>query len=124
MATQTETRAQIHRPSRDRHSQTRSFLMQFSRIFLLGSGLLAVAACSESDVSKIVTPDASAAIRWVNAVPDTVAMDYRVVDYPSNASEPSLGYGASSGRWRIIPAGSHHVTAFFTNTTAAGDGVS
>jgi hypothetical protein len=98
--------------------------MQFSRTLLLGSAVLAVAACSSDPVSKVVTPDPSAAIRWVNAIPDTVAMDYRVVDYPSNASEPALAFGASSGRWRIIPAGSHHVTAFFTNNTAAGDGVS
>ncbi|HUQ47973.1 MAG TPA: DUF4397 domain-containing protein [Gemmatimonadaceae bacterium] len=88
--------------------------MQFSRIFLLGSVALAATACSESDVSKIVTPDASAAIRWVNAIPDTVGMDYRVVDYPSNASEPNLLFGTSSGNWRIIPAGSHHVQAFFS----------
>jgi hypothetical protein len=98
--------------------------MQFSRTLLLGSAVLAVAACSSDPVSKVVTPDPSAAIRWVNAIPDTVGMDYRVVDYPSNASEPALAFGASSGRWRIIPAGSHHVSAFFTNNTAAGDGVS
>ena len=88
--------------------------MQFSRTLLLGSAVLAVAACSSDPVSKVVTPDPSAAIRWVNAIPDTVGMDYRVVDYPSNASEPNLLFGTSSGNWRIIPAGSHHVQAFFS----------
>jgi len=88
--------------------------MQFSRTLLLGSAVLAVAACSSDPVSKVVTPDPSASIRWVNAIPDTVGMDYRVVDYPSNASEPNLLFGTSSGNWRIIPAGSHHVQAFFS----------
>lgn len=88
--------------------------MQFYRTLLLGSAVLAVAACSSDPISKVVTPDPSAAIRWVNAIPDTVGMDYRVVDYPSNASEPNLLFGASSGNWRIIPAGSHHVQAFFS----------
>lgn len=88
--------------------------MQFSRTLLLGSAVLAIAACSSDPVSKTVAPDLSAAIRWVNAIPDTVGMDYRVVDYPSNASEPNLLYGTSSGNWRIIPAGSHHVQVFFS----------
>jgi hypothetical protein len=83
-------------------------------MLLLGGATMALAACSSDPVSKVVTPDPSAAIRWVNAIPDTVGMDYRVVDYPSNASEPGLLYGTSSGNWRIIPAGSHHVQAFFS----------
>lgn len=87
--------------------------MQFSRVLLLGSAVLVAAACSEDAVSKVVSPESSAAIRWVNAIPDTVGMDYRIVDYPSNASEPGLVYGASSGNWRIVPAGSHHIKAFF-----------
>src|SRR6476620_5515464 len=83
----------------------RSSLMKFSRAFLLGSAVLAVAACKSDPVSTVVSPDASAAVRWVNAIPDTVGMDYRIVDYPSNASEPGLVFGASSGNWRIVPAG-------------------
>ena len=60
----------------------------------------------------------------MNAVPDTVAMDYRIVDYPSNASEPNLAFRSSSGNWRNLPPGPHHVKVFFTNTTAAGTDVS
>ena len=98
--------------------------MKFSRAFLCGIAMASVAGCSKDPVSKEVTPEPSAAVRFVNAVPDTVAMDYRFTDYPSNASEPSLAFQSSSGNWRIIPGGTHQVTAFFTNTTAAGDGVS
>jgi hypothetical protein len=94
--------------------------MQFTRLIFAGLVVVAVAACDNDPVSTEVTPDPSAAIRWVNAVPDTVAMDYRIVDYPSNASEPNLPFRASSGNWRIVPAGTHRIRVFFTNTTAAG----
>ncbi len=94
--------------------------MRFPRVWQVGSALLAIVACSDDPVSTVVTPAPSAAIRWVNAVPDTVAMDYRFVSYPSNASEPSLAFRRSSGNWRIIPEGSHRVRVFFTNTTDAG----
>ncbi len=87
--------------------------MKFSRAFVLAGAVMTVSACKSDPISRVVTPEVSAAIRWVNAIPDTVGMDYRVVDYPSNASEPGLLFGASSGNWRIIPAGSHQVRAFF-----------
>ncbi len=87
--------------------------MQFSRTFLVAAAVLAVTACKSDPISKVVTPEASAAVRWVNAISDTVGMDYRIVDYPSNASEPGLLYGASSGNWRIVPAGTHQIKAFF-----------
>ncbi|MEO5588570.1 MAG: DUF4397 domain-containing protein [Gemmatimonadaceae bacterium] len=97
--------------------------MQFSRALFIALAAPLV-ACSSDPVSREVTPEASAAIRWVNAIADTVPMDYRVVTYPSNASEPGLAFQGSSGRWRIIPAGTHDVKAFFANTTAAGTDVS
>jgi uncharacterized protein DUF4397 len=94
--------------------------MQFIRVSLTGVAVLALAACSDDPVSREVAPAPSASIRWVNAVPDTVAMDYRIVDYPSNASEPNLPFRGQSGNWRIVPGGSHHIKVFFTSTTAAG----
>jgi hypothetical protein len=98
--------------------------MKFYRAFIVGLSVTAVAACNSDPVSHVVTPAESAAVRFVNAIPDTVAMDYRFVTYPSNASEPALAFQSSSGNWRIIPAGTHTVRAFFTNNTAAGDAVS
>lgn len=87
--------------------------MRLSRVIIAGLAALGLSACSEDPISKEIAPEPSAAIRWVNAVSDTVAMDYRVVDYPSNASEPALAFQGTSGNWRIIPAGSHQVKAFF-----------
>jgi len=94
--------------------------MRFSRLWCVGTALLAVAACSNDPVSREISPEPSGAIRWVNAIADTVPMDFRFVGYPSNASEPSLPFRGHSGNWRIIPAGQHRVRVFFTNTTAAG----
>ena len=60
--------------------------MQFTRLIFAGLVVAAVAACDDDPVSTEVTPDPSAAIRWVNAVPDTVAMDYRIVSAVSVAA--------------------------------------
>ena len=98
--------------------------MQFNRMLLAICSVVAVAACSDDPVSTLVTPAPFTSIRWVNGVADTVAMDYRIVDYPSNASEPNLAFGASSGNWRNLPPGAHQIKVFFTNTTAAGTNVS
>jgi hypothetical protein len=98
--------------------------MHINRVLLAGLVVAGVAACDSDPVSKEVSPEPFSSIRWVNGVPDTVAMDYRVVDYPSNASEPNLAFRASSGNWRNLPPGTHRVRVFFTNTTAAGRDVS
>jgi len=98
--------------------------MQFNRTLMAAFSVFVVAACGRDPVSREVSPDPFTSIRWVNAVSDTVAMDYRIVDFPSNASEPSLAFRASSGNWRNLPPGAHHIKVFFTNTTAAGTDVS
>lgn len=98
--------------------------MRFSRFLIAGIAVAGVSACGSDVTTSVVTPEPFASIRWVNAVPDTVAMDYRIVDYPSNASEPNLAYRASSGAWRNLPPGTHRIKVFFTNTTQAGNDVS
>ena len=98
--------------------------MHLNRMLLAAFSVVAVAACSDDPISREVAPAPFTSIRWVNAVPDTVAMDYRIVDYPSNASEPNLAFRASSGNWRNLPPGAHHIKVFFTNTTQAGTNVS
>jgi hypothetical protein len=99
-------------------------LMHFTRVLFAGLAVAGVTACSGDPVSREVAPDPFSSIRWLNAVPDTVAMDYRIVDYPSNASEPNLPFRSSSGNWRNLPPGAHHIKVFFTNTTAAGTNTS
>jgi len=94
--------------------------MLFKRVLLAAVAAASVTACESDPISREVAPEPFTSIRWVNAVPDTVAMDYRIIDYPSNASEPNLPFRSSSGNWRNLPPGSHRIRVFFTNTTAAG----
>lgn len=93
--------------------------MKFDR--LLPLVVLIIAGCSGDSVSKLVAPSASAAIRWVNAVPDTMPLDYRVIDVVTNANEASIAYRSSSGGYRQLPPGSHHIRIFLAGTTAAGN---
>jgi len=87
---------------------------------LLPVALLALfAGCSGDSVSTFVTPTPHAAVRWVNAVPDTIAMDYRIVDVVTNANEASVAYRGTSGAYRSVQPGQHHIRVFPASTVAA-----
>lgn len=83
------------------------------------ASLALFAGCSGDSVSTLVTPDPHAAVRWVNAVPDTIAMDYRIVDVLTNANEASVGYGGTSGAYRPVPPGQHRIRVFPAGTVSA-----
>jgi uncharacterized protein DUF4397 len=83
------------------------------------AALALFAGCSGDSVSTLVTPDAHAAVRWVNAVPDTIAMDYRIVDVLTNANEASVAYRKTSGSYRAVPPGTHRIRVFPASTVAA-----
>lgn len=93
--------------------------MKFYR--MLPVAVAAIAGCSGDGVSKMVSPDAATAIRWVNAVPDTMPMDYRIVDAVTNANEASIAYRGSSGNYRPLPPGQHRIRVFLAGTTQAGN---
>jgi len=86
------------------------------------ASLALFAGCSGDSVSKTVTPDPHAAVRWVNAVPDTMDMDYRIVDVVTNANEASIKYRGNSGAYRALPPGNHRIRVFPAATTAACNG--
>lgn len=86
------------------------------------TALALFAGCSGDSVSQLVTPDPHAAVRWVNAVPDTMDMDYRFVDILTNANAASVGYRGNSGSYRALPPGAHHIRVFQAGTTAACNG--
>jgi hypothetical protein len=97
------------------------FSMKVYRLLPVAA-LALFAGCSGDSVANVATPEPHAAIRWVNAVPDTMSMDYRIVDIVTNASEPSVKYGASSGAYRSLPPGQHRMRVFPDGTTAACNG--
>jgi len=83
------------------------------------AGLVLFAGCSGDSVSTVITPEPHAAVRWVNAVPDTIDMDYRIVDVVTNANEASIKYRGNSGAYRAVPPGQHRIRVFPSGTTTA-----
>ena len=87
--------------------------------------LALLAGCSGDSVSSIINPELHAAVRWVNAVPDTMDMDYRIVDIVTNVNEASVKYRGTSGGYRALPPGQHRIRVFPSGTmTAACNGPS
>lgn len=56
------------------------------------------------------------AIHFVNAVPDTVKMDFRVVDIPSNAGLFSVAFRGSNMFYTAIEAGTRRLRVFYDTT--------
>ncbi|MEO7101841.1 MAG: DUF4397 domain-containing protein [Gemmatimonadaceae bacterium] len=83
------------------------------------AALALLAGCSGDNVANLITPEPHAAVRWVNAVPDTIDMDYRIVDIVTNANEASVKYRGTSGGYRALPPGSHRIRVFPSGTTTA-----
>ena len=74
---------------------------------------LSVAGCISHDVDGTgITPDAIAALRYVNLVPDTGALTFRIVDVINNAPS-SIGAtfrtgGNPYGSGTTLPPGGRH----------------
>lgn len=76
---------------------------------------LAVVGCDDDGIlGEQVVPLAS--IHWVNAVPDTGQMDYRVVDIPSNAGMFDAVFRASEMFPEPIEAGQRDIRVFMSST--------
>lgn len=60
-----------------------------------------------------------AAIHWVNAVPDTMQQDYRVVDIVSNAGLFDANFRGNNMFYQGIEAGSRTVRVFLSDTIPA-----
>ena len=101
-------------------------LFRVSAVFLLAGAL---GACTH-DSTFIIAPDSVAGLRYVNLVPDTGAMDFRIIDVVSNAPN-QVGAtfrtgGAPSGvpttllpPYQAVASGSRHIRVFMNGTTAA-----
>jgi len=100
---------------------------QVSVLLVLG---LSVAGCSKDSDGELVTPDPVAGLRYVNVVPDTGAMDIRVIDIVGNAPNTVNATFRTSGQpfgitttslpqHTAVLAGSRQIRAFMTGTTIA-----
>ncbi|MGH2348683.1 MAG: DUF4397 domain-containing protein [bacterium] len=84
-------------------------------------GLLAVlgiAACGrDATEPREVVPTAS--VRFVNAVPDTMAMDYRFVDFVTNAGLFGAAFRANQPHYQPLRAGPHTFRVFLSSSDPA-----
>jgi hypothetical protein len=97
--------------------------MKLRQFLLLGLGAAAVslAACSNDAKEPIVTPGPQAYIRYVNAVTDTVPLDFSIIDNPLE-NLPTLKakpYGSGSGAYQSITPGARHVRVFVNDSNPA-----
>lgn len=87
--------------------------LQFSALCLV-AGL--ANACKPEEVIK--TEDIpTAGVRFIHAVPDTGAMDFRAVDLPENSQAYGIAYRAGGAvEYKNARAGSRHFRIFMANT--------
>lgn len=88
--------------------------MRLSRFLLLGTGVLALGACSDDAVTTVST-DPQAYVRWVHASPNMGGLDLlfqdRVENLPTFFAVPFRG---NTGYYRGVNAGSRTVRVFTT----------
>ena len=90
------------------------------RYLLVGFAALFAAACSQ-DTGGITTPTFPLAqVRFLNAVPDTGALDFRLVDYIENSpSFTRVAFRGGMVTYRPIQAGDRHLKIFMNSTDQA-----
>lgn len=90
-------------------------MILFRYSILALSVLVLVAACShDATFTEPIPPNA--AIHWVEAVPDTMSEDMRVIDIVSNAGLYQASFRAANVFYQGIQAGSRHIRIFNHST--------
>lgn len=92
--------------------------MKLQRIALAGAALLvgSIAACSK-DAGPFTAPARSQAyVRWVNAVPDTFALNFRFVDKVEGSAWWEVQPFRFIGNYQGVDAGSRHIRVFGSGT--------
>ncbi|MDQ3696612.1 MAG: DUF4397 domain-containing protein [Gemmatimonadota bacterium] len=93
--------------------------MHLSRFLLVGALALAVGACDD-DAGTAPEMGPLAALRFVNAVPDTVTQDLRLVDVTWDAFL-NVAFGASypATAYFPVPAGSQRIKVFVSGAVSS-----
>jgi hypothetical protein len=78
--------------------------------------IAAAAVACEKEATFVEPLPNYAAIHWVNAVPDTMQQDFRVVDMVSNAGLFDANFRANNMFYQPIEAGSRTVRIFLSST--------
>ena len=97
------------------HLSRFGYAMTANQFWALALVTSSVAAChGDAVTSSPVIP--LAAIHFVNAVPDTAKMDFRVVDIVSNASLFGAAFRDANMFYRGIEAGTRRIRVFYDTT--------
>jgi hypothetical protein len=89
------------------------------RIALVSAMAGGVVACDEGADTIPVDPVPLAAVRFINAVPDTMAMDYRFVDFVTNSGMFDAAFRTGQAQYLPIEAGSHTFRVFLSSSDQA-----
>ena len=93
--------------------------MKLSRFVVLTLCGVSLAACGRNTAGTPFEPDALAALRFVNAVPDTMQLDYRIVDIVTNAGMFNADFRTNQAQYVPILAGQHTVRVFLSDSAVA-----
>jgi hypothetical protein len=86
--------------------------MRLSRLGLIGVGILAVTACSNSEKVTESTLPPNASVRFINALADTGSVDIRMIDQVDfSAVANNLGFRAGTV-YQITEAKARHIRVF------------
>jgi hypothetical protein len=91
--------------------------MRLSRILLLGAAAASLAACSDDETTAPELGPVSG-LRYVNALPDSMGQDLRLIDVTWHAML-GIGFRAAypNQGYMAVPAGQHEVKVFLSPTT-------
>ena len=91
-------------------------MKNLNRLVLVSLVAGGVAACDNGYDPNPVETVPLASVRFINAVPDTMAMDYRFVDHLTNAGFFDAAFRANLAHHQPLEAGSHTFRVFLSST--------
>lgn len=86
---------------------------------LLAAVVVGIAACDEGDTTSPPAIVPTGSVRFINAVPDTMAMDYRFIDFVTNAGLFGAAFRANQAHYQPLNAGAHTFRVFLSSSDPA-----
>ncbi len=90
--------------------------MRLLRLAPLAALAASVAGCEKGTEGTPFEPDPVASVRFVNAVPDTMPMDYRFVDFVTNAGMFGAAFRTNQAQYAAVVAGQHTIRVFLSDS--------
>lgn len=94
----------------------RELAMDLQRLVVVTLCAASLAACERNTTGTPFEPNPLAAVRFLNAVPDTMQLDYRVVDIVTNAGMFDANFRGNQAQYVPILAGEHTIRVFLSDS--------